>query len=125
MASRKELVIDNRRPEDETYPKYDPSSTAYNPDGTNIWVETGQYIINRDGYVMEATTSNTKWKDDMPLSRWNRGFFRAKYIGNEDDSLECANQCRLATDEEIKEAKGWTKSEFSYRIDTTGQLLLI
>jgi hypothetical protein len=119
--SKTELVIDNKRPDDDTYPTSEPAEMI---NGV-IYVDEGQYIVDRDGDIRIATTSNKKWEPDTPLASWNRGFIRAKYIGNEDDSLEYTNQCRIATEEEIANAKSWTKSEFSYRIDNRGQLLLV
>ena len=118
-----ELVIDNRRPEDESYPTAEPADYL----GEKVvYVEVGTHIVNRNGDIMIVTSSNWKWYDDTSaLASWNRGFIRAKYIGNEDDSLEYANQIRIAVGKEIASAKSWTKSSTSYKIDTRGQLLLV
>ena len=113
--------FDNRRPEDDSYPNFEPADLI----AGIIYVDVDTYIVNRDGDVMIVTSSNRKWEEDTPLASWNRGFIRAKYIGNEDDSLECTNQIRLATKEEIANAKSWTKSDSSYKIDSRGQLLLV
>ena len=119
--SKHEIVIDNRRPEDESYPTAEPAEMIAGV----IYVDEGQYVVNRNGDIMIATTSNKKWEEDTPLASWNRGFIRARYIGNEDDSLEYTNQMRLASEKEIASAKSWTKSASSYKIDTRGQLLLV
>lgn len=122
MKKRNELVIDNRRPEDDSYPNFEPAEMSANL----LQVDVNQYVVDRNGDIRIVTTSNKKY---FPIESFvdssNAGYFRAKYIGNEDDSLEYANQCRLATEDEIAKAKSWTKSEFSYRINTEGQLLLI
>lgn len=122
MAKRTELVIDNRRPDDDTYPNFEPSTMS----DKLLQVDVGDYVVDRDGDIRIATTSNKQYfpVESFPDSL-NAPYFRAKYIDNQDDSLEYANQCRMATKDEIAKAKSWTKSEFSYRIDTKGQLLLI
>ena len=126
LDMKTDYFCDNARPHDETYPTFQEPDTAYRPDGSIIYVNTGDYVINREGDIVIATTDNARWKDDTkPLADWNRGFFRAKYIGNRDDYLEFANQCRLATQDEIAIAKNWTKGENSYKIDSKGQLLLV
>lgn len=121
--SKAPIVWDNRRPEDDSYPTAEPADFL----GEKIvYVEVGTHIVNRDGDIMIVTSSNWKWHDDTSaLASWNRGFIRAKYIGNQDDSLECANQIRIAVGKEVAEAKSWTKSETSYKIDYKGQLLLV
>jgi hypothetical protein len=99
------MNIDNGRPDDPDYPKAEPPATAFNPDGTEVIVHVGNYVVNRDGDIVIATTSNAgEWPNDF-IASLNRGYFRAKYIGNRDDYLEFANQCRLATPEEIERAK--------------------
>lgn len=113
--------FDNKRPEDDSYPTAEPAEMISGV----IYLEEGTYFVNRDGDIRIATTSNKKWEEDTPLASWNRGFIRAKYIGNEDDSLEFTNQIRLATENEIANAKSWTKSDSSYKIDSRGQLLLV
>lgn len=116
-------VIDNRRPDDDSYPTAEPAEFL----GEKVvYVEVGTHIVNRDGDIMVVTSSNWKWHGDTSaLASWNRGFIRAKYIGNQDDSLEYANQIRIAVGEEIVRAKSWTKSDSTYKIDSRGQLLLL
>lgn len=121
MSNKYPTFYDNRRPDDDSYPTANPADMI---DGV-IYVDTDTYIVNRNGDIMITTTSNKKWEEDTPLASWNRGFIRAKYIGNEDDSLEYTNQMRLATEKEIAYAKTWTKSNSSYKIDYKGQLLLV
>ena len=122
MSNKYPTFFDNRRPEDDSYPTSEPADMI---DGV-IYVETDTYIVNRDGDIMIVTSGNWKWLDDKsPLADWNRGFIRAKYIGNQDDSLEYTNQCRIASEKEVSYAKNWTKSETSYKIDYKGQLLLV
>lgn len=121
--SKSPIFYDNRRPEDESYPTAEPADYL----GEKVvYVEVGTYIVNRDGDLMIVTSSNWKWHDDTSaLASWNRGFIRAKYISNQDDSLEHANQIRIAVGKEIANAKSWTKSDTSYKIDYKGQLLLV
>lgn len=120
-----DTFIDNKRPDDETYPNFEPGPTAYNPDGSVIYVKEGGYVIDRDGDFLIATTGNDEWKDkEGAMSDINRGFFRAKYIGNKDDHLEFANQCRLASYEEIKVALKWEPAS-GIKVHNNGQLSFI
>lgn len=90
------MIIDNSRPDDPNYPTAKPPKTAFNPDGTEVIVQVGDYVVNREGDIVIATTSNAgTWPNDF-IASLNRGYFRAKYIGNRDDYLEFANQSRLA-----------------------------
>lgn len=116
------IFFDNRRPDREDYPNFEPREIS----DDLLQVEIGQYIVNRDGDIMIATTSNKKYFESNEFyNTINAPYFRAKYLGNKDDSLEYANQCRLATKEEIDSANALTFEELSFKIDNTGQLLLV
>jgi hypothetical protein len=116
-------LFDNKRPCDPDYPSAAPPETAFKPDGTDILVQVGNYVVNRDGDIVIATTSNAgEWPNDF-IASLNRGFFRAKYIGKRDDYLELANQCRLATSEEAGRAKHYKQSGF--KITEKGQSILL
>lgn len=116
-------MFDNKRPDDPSYPTAAPPETAFNPDGTNLIVHIGDYVINRDGDIVIATTSNAGPYANEFLRSINEGCFRAKYIGNRDDYLELANQSRLATSEEIERAKQYRQSGF--KATEKGQAILL
>lgn len=117
----KQLIFDNNRPSSADYPRFKPA--AFRKKKLQIVTE-GDYIIGRDGYFMIVTHGNDKWffEDDF-VSSINKPFLRAKYLGNEDDSIEYANQIRLATQEEIDKALLYKRSDF--KTTNNGQLLLI
>lgn len=116
------IFFDNSRPDDDTYPNFEPRVISKRL----VQVEEGDYIIDRDGDIRIVTSGNKKYfPTEAFVDTINAGYFRAKYLENEDDSLEYANQCRLATKAEIIKAKSWTKSSSSYKIDSRGQLLLV
>lgn len=114
--------IDNRRPDDSRYPTAEAPVTAFAPDGTNLIVQIGDYVVNRDGDIVITTTSNAGEYPNEFLRDLNQGCFRAKYIGCRDDYLELANQSRLATAEEISRAQGYTRSD--RHVSSTGQVAL-
>lgn len=110
----KSIDIDNAPP--ENYPIVGYNEGLHD----NLIVRNGIYVVNRNGQVVVTTTGNDRWDKDDAL---NRGFFRAKYIGNRDDYLEYANQCRLATRKEIEKTIAWVKNEKSpYRRTSSGQM---
>lgn len=103
------MTIDNHFPGGD-YPHFKPPTTAYNPNGTNCIVHTGNYIINRDGHIMRVTAGNDCWGDAPPFLREiNEACLRAKYLGCDDECLEPANQIRLASDDEIASARGYIR----------------
>ncbi|HVB22283.1 MAG TPA: hypothetical protein VNG51_10085 [Ktedonobacteraceae bacterium] len=114
-------MFDNKRPDDPDYPTTEPREFRANND--NLLVHVGDYIVNGDGDMLIATTANDKDYPNDFLRSINEGFFRAKYIGNRDDYLEYANQCRLATPEEIERAKHYVQSGF--KTTEKGQLVLL
>ncbi len=101
-------MFDNRRPMDPRYLMAPPPRTAYNPNGRNCIAQVGDYIVNRDGEIMIATTSNAGCATEFD-KMVNEPCIRAKYIGNTDDCMECANQMRLATPAEIKRARAYVQ----------------
>lgn len=117
------MNIDNARPDDPSYPTSEPPETAFNSDGTEAIVQIGDYVVNRDGDIVIATTSNAGDYPNDFIASLNRGCFRAKYIGNRDDYLELANQSRLATSEEIERARQYRQSGF--KITEKGQSVLL
>lgn len=117
------MTIDNARPDDPDYPTAESPATAFQPDGTDIIVQIGDYVVNRDGDIVIATTSNAgPWPNDF-LAGLNQGGFRAKYIGNRDDYLELANQSRHATPEEAERAKHYT--QHATKTTEKGQVILL
>lgn len=125
---REYALIDNSRPDDLTYPTATPSDTAYNPKpigakDENCIAQIGDYIVDRDGDIMIATTSNAGPHGSEFLRRLNEVCVRAKFIGNRDDSLVCANQMRLCTAAEIERAKRYQPTGF--KVTSRGQLALL
>jgi hypothetical protein len=114
--------FDNRLPDD--YPVFDPPETAFNPNGKNLIVEVGDFIVNRDGHIAEATTSNKGPYPNEFLRDINEGCFRAKFLTCTDDYLEMANQSRKATKAEIAKAQKWAKG-IKHKIEWTGQVRLL
>jgi hypothetical protein len=121
------MTIDNVRPADPDYPTAEPPKTAFNSDGTNLIVHIGDYVVNRDGDIVIATTSNELWYGkpypNEFLRDLNEKCFRAKYIGNRDDYLELANQSRLATSEEAERAKQY--KQYGFKTTEKGQGVLL
>ena len=101
---------------DSNYPTFEPPETAFNPKydakgkSINLIVDVDDYVIDREGRICIATTSNRGPYPNEFLRDINEGSFRARFIGESDDGLECANQCRLATAAEIKIAREFEKS---------------
>lgn len=99
--------FDNRFPNDKRYPVFRPAASAYNPrhrkDGSsiNVIVEVGDYLIDRTGHIMIATTSNAGPYPNDFLRDISEGFIRARYLGNTDDGGVCANQIRKASAREV------------------------
>ena len=120
MANR-HLVIDNRRPDAADYPTSEPAHML----DSVVYVNEGDYIVDRHGDILIVTSGNMKWQEDSPLAGINRGYIRVKYIGNQDDALECTNQIRFATESEIKAAKNWTNTKAKYTVERNGQLSFI
>lgn len=116
----KTYYIDNSRPDDPDYPNFKPAPFRK----SNLLVNEGQYIVDRDGDIRIATTSNNVEYPNDFLRGINEGFFRAKYIGNKDDSLDYANQCRLATLKEIAAAQEYDPGGV-VKITSEGQALLL
>jgi hypothetical protein len=114
-------MFDNKRPDDPDYPNFAPRE--FETDNEDIIVRVGDYIIDEDGDIMIATTSNAGPYPNDFLRSINIGCFRAKYIGNRDDSMEFANQSHLATDEEIERAKHYKQSGF--KTTEKGQSVLL
>lgn len=119
----RDLAWDNMRPRDDTYPT---SATPASISDKVLFVKEGALIVNRNGDIVQVTSGNIKWDDsNSPLADINKGYIRAKYLGNQDDSLEYANQIRLVNEDEEKLAKSWTSPIKKYRIENSGQMLLI
>lgn len=115
-------MFDNRLPED--YPVFPEAEFME----TNLLVDVGTYVVDRDGHIGIATTENKlfygkPYPNDF-LREINEGCFRGKYLGNADDSMWFANQCRLASKSEIKAAEKWAAG-IKHHIDWKGQLQLL
>ena len=113
------VVVDNRRPEDSDYPTGEPAEMS----DKNLIVAVGDYIVNDDGDIMLTTTSNRENYPNEFLRNLNEPYFRAKYLGNADDSLEFANQCRHATAEEIARAQQYAPGHI--KSTSGGQISLL
>jgi hypothetical protein len=113
------IVIDNSRPSDSSYPTFKPAKLS----DTLLIVKVGQYVVDRDGDIMLVTSANRKVYPNKFLESINQPYFRAKYLGNKDDLLAFANQCRLATKAEIAKAKGYKRTGF--KVEAGGQLALV
>lgn len=96
----------NSRPQSKIYPTATPADF-----GESVIVKVGDYVVNHNGDIMIATTSNAGPHYNEFLRQLNEPFFRAQYIGNSGDSLEHATRCRLATREEIARAKMYQPSD--------------
>ena len=115
------MSIDNARPDDPNYPTAEPRE--FSRDNDNLLVHEGDFIVNSDGDILTATTTNDKDYPNDFLRSLNEGGFRAKYIGNRDDYLEYANQCRHATPEEAAQAKLYKRRGF--KTTEKGQVMLL
>jgi hypothetical protein len=112
--------IQNSRPKDSNYPT---ATAAEYSDGVYLRVSVGDYIVDRDGDIIVATTSNRgEWPNEF-LKSLNEPYFRAKFVGNPDDFLAYANQCRAATPEEAARAQQYASGQ--PQATSTGQLLLL
>lgn len=106
------------------YPKFKPADFL----GEQILVvKDGDFIVDRDGALMEVTHGNYRYSiSDKVYDRdINLYYLRAKYLGNRDDSLECANQIRLATKEEVENVRSWLNRGIKYKVCQNGQLSFI
>lgn len=98
------------------YPKFRPA--RFKGDKHTL-VDVGDFLVNTEGELIIATTSNKAENDtlfikDKPdewpnefLRDLNEGSFRACFIGGDEDTdwLQPANQVRHATAREIERAK--------------------
>jgi len=116
-------MFDNKRPTDTNYPTFEPAEFL----GDNvIYVNEGDYIVDMNGDIEIVTAGNMKWKDSTsPLVDMNYSWIRAKYLGNNDDALECANQIRLATPQEILLSSNYGNARPYAGVTSNGQLTLI
>lgn len=110
--------IDNRRPDDARYPTAEPCEMSEEL----ALVQVGQYVVNREGDIVIATTSNDQPSVNDFVDSLNRPYFRAKFIGCRDDYLEFANQCRLATAEEARRAREYSRGDVP--VNSAGQTAL-
>ena len=112
----------NRKP--TNYPSFPPAEFS----NDNLYVRKGEYVVDRDGDILQVTKGNAKWLGDKVYNPWmrdlNKGYLRAKYISNSGDFLYYANQIRYATEEEIAEIKAWKKTTKHYSVESSGQLTL-
>lgn len=122
-VKRQQITFDNARPDDPDYPTTKSPRTAFNQDGKEVTVQIGDYVVNRDGDIVIATTSNAGYLSNSYSDKLNHGYFRARYIGNRDDYLEFANQSRRATKREVDRAKRYKQSCFKTTDKGQGVLL--
>lgn len=123
MASTRNqtVFIDNGLP--ENYPQFSPADFLGDKD---MIVEDGNYIVDRNGHLLEVTHGNARYaKSSHPYdTSINIHYFRAKYLSNADDGLGYANQIRLATKDEIQTVKDWLSQSEHYKANREGQLIL-
>lgn len=112
-------MLDNSRPDSSNYPTSEPREWSADD---NVLVSVGDYVVNGDGDIVVATTSNKETYPNEFLRSLNEPYFRAKYLGQPGDYLEFANRSRLATPEEVRTAESWTPGA---QATNTGQLLLL
>ncbi|MDD5065213.1 MAG: DNA methyltransferase [Phycisphaerae bacterium] len=97
-------IVRNSPENDKTYPKFEPAEFSEE----NLFVNAGDYIINRDGEAEVVTSGNMKWKNNTtPLASFNVGSLRARYLGDtaDVDFMDYANQIRKATPAEVAAIK--------------------
>lgn len=111
--------LDNARPDCSNYPTGEESAFHY---GEHLLVDVGEYVVNRDGDIVIATTCNKGNFDNEFIKSLNEPYFRAKYVGNSGDYLEYANQCRKASAGEIQRAMQFKPS--AIKVTLGGQLQL-
>jgi hypothetical protein len=101
-------TYDNAKPTDRNYPTFEPAEFSEDAPGR---FNTDDYVIDTDGRIRQITSGNEQWFGGSVMDDWNRGYLRAKYIGNKDDSMTYANHIRLATKEEIAKAKDYKRPD--------------
>lgn len=102
-------LLSNEGTKDPNYPHFEPAD--FNEEGVTF-VNDGDYIVDRDGYIAVVTSGNMKWKDSKEASaEWNNGYLRARHLRVKQDGMEYANQIRLATPEEIAIAKAYESGQ--------------
>ena len=113
---------DNSVPVDPNYPTFAEAEFEYEK---VLYVNDGDYIVDRDGRVEIVTSGNMEYKVNKAVyAEWNRGFLRARYLGNKDDAMEYANQIRKATAGEIKIAKAYEAGD-RVKVLGNGQAVLL
>lgn len=116
------LEIDNRKPEDPNYPNFGEFDFIQDK---IIYAEVGEYLVNTDGDIVVVTSSNKEWEnDDSAVASWNKGFFRARYLGCRDDFLGIAGWYRIATKREVAIAEKYSPA-VGAKITTAGQVQLL
>jgi hypothetical protein len=104
----KQSTFDNAVPADsDCYPMFRPAQFMGD---MNLIVEVGEYLVDRDGRIFIATTSNAGPYQNDYIRDINEPFLRGRYLGNTGDSVRYANQIRRATASEIEEAKRYVPS---------------
>src|SRR4051794_18785348 len=116
---------DNNRPDDPNYPNFEPAMTAYDPlpkedANANCIADVGDCVVDRDGDVLIATTSNRGPYGSEFFRTLNEYCIRGKYIGNDDDLLVFMNQARLCTPEEAEIARNYVQPG-RVRLTASGQ----
>ncbi len=115
-------MFNNTRPID--YPIFKKAKFLGDKD---VLVERGDYIVDKDGDLLEVTCGNRKYFESGKCydREINIHYFRAKYLGNKDDFLGHANQIRFAEKEEIEKVKQWLVNGIYYKVMQNGQLSFV
>lgn len=116
------LEIDNRKPDDPNYPNF--GEFDFIPDQVLV-VDEGDYLVNTGGDIVVVTSENRRWENDTSVvAGWNRGFFRARYLGCRDDFLGISGWYRKATKKEMAVALNYQPATGS-KITAGGQVVLL
>ena len=115
-------MFDNTKP--MGYPEFKPAEVLGDE---VVIIKEGDFIVDEHGSLLEVTHGNYEYSiSDSSFDREiNKQYYRAKYLGNRDDSLGCANQIRFASREEIEEVENWLNRGVVYKVCQNGQLSFI
>ena len=104
------LVKKTRETKDDNAPTFETADFNETFDENPVIFKKGQFVIGRDGKVAEVVSGNDSYKSDHPLFDMNVGYLRTQVVGSAHDYIEYANQVRLATEEEVAQAKEYAKN---------------
>lgn len=98
-------LLSNQGKDDPNYPMVEPAE--FNEEGVTF-VNEGDYIVDGEGYIEIVTSGNMKYKGSTKsLDENEKYYLRSRNLRGTQDSMQYANQIRLATPEEIAIAKDY------------------